>query len=186
MECHIYTTPHTTPQYMERDWYGTTITPPVSFLFELTSHELIFTAARPAPATINPAARPGTFCPELWKYDTAEFFLANPQTGHYLEFNLCPNGAWWSQTFSTARIPSTDPPPSGITTQAQHTPSGWHTRATIPLTELSRLGLNPHHCLLAAAAIINTPNYLFLTTAEQQTGEPDFHRPTHWPPARLI
>lgn len=186
MECLIHTTTPTTPQHMNRDWYGTPIDPAVSFSFELTDRDLIFRASCPVPATINPAARPGAFCPELWKYDTAEFFLASPVSGHYLEFNLCPNGAWWAQAFSAPRVQDNVPPPTGVVTTAEFTPTSWNTQASIPLTELARLGLDPRHCQLAAAAIVHSPDYLFLTTAANQTGEPDFHRPDCWPIARLV
>ena len=186
MECLLHTTTPTLPQQMSRDWYGAAVEPPVSFSFELTGETLIFRASCPAPALINPAARPGAFCPELWKYDTAEFFLASPVTGHYLEFNLCPNGAWWAQAFSAPRVAADTPAPEGVLTEAAYTPTGWSTQAAIPLTELGRLGLDPRHCLLAAAAIVHSPDYLFLTTADNQTGEPDFHRPACWPPAKLV
>ena len=56
--------------------------------------------------------------------------------------------------------------------------------ATEPETQAA-LGITPENCRLAATAILNSPDYVFLTTAEDTKGEPDFHRPHAWPVAML-
>lgn len=174
------------PQRLESDWFGAPVVPAPEFSFELGEHELVFRAARRAPAMIHPEARPGAFCAELWRYDTAEFFMGQVNGGRYLEFNLCPNGAWWAQAFDAPREAAVAvPPPQGVQASGQCGPEGWECRASLPLAELERLGLDPRDCRLAFAAILNTPQQIFLTTAEDLSGEPDFHRPASWPLAAV-
>lgn len=47
--------------------------------------------------------------------------------------------------------------------------------ARIPLNELR--GVDIRDCKLAATFILETPDQIFLTTADDLSGEPDFHRP---------
>ena len=44
------------------------------------------------------------FQAELWRHDVAELFIADPVSGRYFEFNLAPNGAWWSCEFTAPRV----------------------------------------------------------------------------------
>lgn len=179
----IQATAHATPQLVERDWYGARVDPPLAYSFSVTADALIFKASRQAPALIHPEAQPGCFQPELWRYDTAEFFIAAAAGRRYLEFNLCPNGAWWACAFDAARQAAAEPPPSGVTAAGQCGAAGWSCEAQIPLSELRRLGIDPGNCRLVASAILNTPEQIFLTTADDTVGEPDFHRPDTWPAA---
>lgn len=173
------------PQHLESDWFGAAVLPAPEFSFELGEHDLVFRAARRAPAVIHPEARPGAFCAELWRYDTAEFFMGQAEGGRYLEFNLCPNGAWWAQAFDAPRVAAAEAAPQGVRATGQCEPEGWECCARIPLSELIRLGLDPRACRLAFTAILNTPQQIFLTTAEDLSGEPDFHRPSSWPLAAV-
>jgi hypothetical protein len=50
------------------------------------------------------AGAPGNFLAELWRHDVAELFIADPASGRYFEFNLAPNGAWWSCEFTAPRV----------------------------------------------------------------------------------
>jgi hypothetical protein len=47
--------------------------------------------------------------------------------------------------------------------------------ARIPLNELR--GVDIRDCRLATTFILNSPDQIFLTTADDLAGEPDFHRP---------
>ena len=96
----IISTGQPVTQRLTHDWYGTPVNAPVEFSFTIEEEYLVFRAAQAAPVTIHPEARPGEFTEELWMYDTAEFFVADAEGKQYLEFNLCPNGAWWACTFT--------------------------------------------------------------------------------------
>lgn len=175
-------------QELAREWYGRPVEPPVRYAFTLENGNLVFTAAQDRAVSIHPTAKPGEFTEELWKYDTAEFFVANAEATRYLEFNLCPNGAWWACVFTGPRVKDdTAPPLPAVKTRGCIRADGtWECRAELPVAYLEALGMPPANCRLAAAAIQNSPDYLYLTTSEDQSGEPDFHRPASWPPAQLL
>lgn len=162
------------------DWYGDDTTPPLTFAFATDGTHLWFLAARATPAMPHPSGESGAFTPELWKYDVAEFFAYNPATARYWELNLSPTGAWWAAAFSTVRVADdSTPAPTGVQTLARAEGSGWVTMMCIPLASLA--GLDIRDCTLATTAILCTPNQIFLTTADDLAGEPDFHRPATFP-----
>jgi len=72
-------------------------------------------------------------------------------TGKYLEFNLAPNGAWWSAVFTSPRVRESEDEVQipDVASYADLSPDGsWLTAAAIPL------------------------HYL-----RDELGEPDFHQP---------
>jgi hypothetical protein len=66
------------------------------------------------------------------------------------------------------------------------TPEGWSCSVHLPLSYFRILGIDIFNCSLAATCILNSPDYLFLTTSDDQSGEPDFHRPWSWAIARVM
>lgn len=181
----IISTAEPVAQQLAQDWYGTTVAEPVHYSFTIEGGNLMFRAWQKAAVSLPPYAVPGQFTEKLWMYDVAEFFIAAPG-GRYMEFNLCPNGAWWACVFSAPRVAdAAAAAPQGVQTTGNVTAEGWEASAAVPLAELAALGISPDSCKLAATAILNSPDYLFLTTAEDLSGEPDFHRPHAWPAALL-
>lgn len=166
---------------LTHEWYGKPVAAPVEYSFSIEGDYLVYRAAQTAPVTIHPGARPGAFTEELWKYDTAEFFVADAEGKNYLEFNLCPNGAWWACAFCGPRQPMPGAAaPGAVETTGSVTPAGWGCSARLPLAYLESLGIDIRNCRLAATCILNSPDYLFCTTADDLSGEPDFHRPWSW------
>lgn len=169
-------------QVLDTEWYGQKLIPPFLFRFEQSDEGLIFRARRAAAASVHPQAGCGQFHEDLWKYDTAEFFFAAADGSKYLEFNLNPVGAWWCRVFSAPRVPHAD--------FADFCPSvragginacrSWECEACLPNEALAALGIDLNDCRLAATAILGSPEQLFLTTATDISGEPDFHRPQAW------
>ena len=95
---------------------------------------------------------------------------------NYWEFNLAPNGAWWACAFSDTRRANEDiPAPLAVDTKCILTDEGWCAMARIPLNELR--GVDIRDSKLAATFILDTPDQIFLTTADDLSGNPDFHRP---------
>ncbi len=174
-------------QQLTHEWYGKPLALPVEYSFTIEGDNLVFRAAQSAPVLIHPEATPGAFTEELWKYDTAEFFVADAEGKHYLEFNLCPNGAWWACVFSGPRqVLEGAAAPTGVTTSGCVTPTGWGCSACLPLAYLRSVGIDIENCRLAATCILNSPDYHFCTTSDDLSGEPDFHRPWSWAPARIV
>lgn len=173
-------------QQLTHEWYGNPVKVPVEYSFSIEGDCLVFRAAQAAPIVIHPAAQPGAFTEELWMYDTAEFFVADAAGKRYLEFNLCPNGAWWACAFSAPRVrDAVAGLPVGVRTQGEVTSSGWSCAAWLPLSYFRMMDIDIADCRLAATCILNSPDYLFLTTSDDQSGEPDFHRPWSWAPALI-
>lgn len=170
-------------QVLDKDWSGKNITPPVEFSFAMDNEHLWFLASRDKPALAHPSGLAGMFQPELWMYDVAEWFLHNTATGQYWEFNLSPSGAWWSCGFSSPRQADNSLPLfRDVITQSIMTGERWTAMACIPLDclypvikECSEIISAP--LKLAATFILESPQQIFLTTANSQDGEPDFHRP---------
>ncbi|MEG0024573.1 MAG: hypothetical protein RR553_06655 [Akkermansia sp.] len=163
-------------QELVNDWFGFDVDPAVQFAFATDGAHLWFLASREAPFVAHPEAKEGVFQAELWKYDVAEWFIANADASHYWEFNLSPNGAWWANAFKDVRIPDpTIATPAGVETQASSDQDSWCTMVKIPLASLT--GIDIRNARLATTYILNTPDQIFLTSTDDLHGEPDFHHP---------
>ncbi len=170
------------PQRLGQEWYGAKVEPAVEFSFSIEGDELVFRVSREASAKIHPDAKLGVFQENLWKYDTAEFFIAKEDCSRYLEFNLSPNGAWWSMIFTDPRV--VDESAIQITPrvcEAQCDDKGWSCTARIPIADLIAMGLDPRNSRMAVCSILESPEQIFLTTADKTEGVADFHKLPDWP-----
>lgn len=60
------------------------------------------------------------------------------------------------------------------------TAEAWECSAIISAASLQEAGICLQNCKLAACAILNSPQQIFLTTALPCNTQPDFHRPDLW------
>ncbi|MFY7818173.1 MAG: hypothetical protein ACOVRB_07390 [Akkermansiaceae bacterium] len=168
---------------VQRDWFGSALKSPMMFSLAEDGQRLWFVAAGKSPSHIHPQARPGAFVAELWRYDCAELFLADPASGRYFEFNLAANGAWWNAEFVAPRrrAESIDIAFPEVATFAELSPDGgWMSAIAIPLDLLrARLGW-ADSSLINVTFIVNSPKQQFLTTTRLPGEEPDFHQPAHF------
>ncbi len=162
------------------DWYGKPLEKPAGFSLVCDPRYLWFIANHRQPAQLHPKARPGLFLAELWRYDVAELFLTDPVSGRYFEFNLAPNGAWWTCEFTAPRVRAeeSDIAMPEIATFADMSPDGsWLTAMAIPLDLLrARIDFGIH-TKLNVTMILESPQQRFLSAVSLGTGEPDFHQP---------
>jgi len=160
---------------ISQDWHGETIQPEPSFLFWKTVDHFYFLAERAAPAQGHPTAQAGAYQEELWKYDVAEFFLQPAKSTSYLEFNLAPNGAWWSCHFESIRTPMAAEASAlkGVRTEHEITATRWQALLEIPLTSLPPLT----ESRLNANFILDSAPQKFLTATTAHGLTPDFHQP---------
>lgn len=175
-------------QKISTEWYGNAVEPPYVYCFSHSADGLEFVAARKETALVHPEGESGRFQAELWRYDAAEFFITTPGGERYMEFNLSPNGAWWAAVFCAPRqiAPGFENwVPKGISAVGNNTPDGWCCRALIPAAVLQEVGISLADCKLTAAAILKSPEQIFLTTALPCDTQPDFHRPDLWEKAIL-
>lgn len=163
-------------QEFTSDWFGYDVDPPARFTFATDGQHLWFLAERAARPAAHPEAENGQFKEELWKYDVAEWFLASPESGYYWEFNLAPSGAWWAAGFLEKRKPDTRAKkPAHVETFSEMAENSWTAMAKIPLNQLP--GVDLRQSSLACSFILDTPAHIFMTSALDLSGEPDFHRP---------
>lgn len=167
-----------------KDWHGSPFDPGAGYALAQDGQRLWFIASHTKPARIHPSARPGKFQPELWRYDVAELFLADPVSGRYFEFNLAPNGAWWSCEFTAPRVRYQEEdfqmPEVGAFAELAEDGS-WAAALAIPLDILkARINYGPE-TRGNVTFILNSPDQKFLTAAKLSDGEPDYHLPGQFP-----
>ncbi|MEI6653204.1 MAG: hypothetical protein WCP45_00410 [Verrucomicrobiota bacterium] len=162
------------------DWQGGRVEPAAGFALVTDAQRLWFVASHRRPAQLHPQARPGRFQAELWRYDVAELFLADPHSGRYFEFNLAPNGAWWCGEFIGPRLRAEahDVAMPEVATFSELAADGaWVAALSLPL-ELLRARLDFGVATRANVTfVLGTPQQRFLSATPLGDGEPDFHRP---------
>jgi|GEM_PF-397666 len=166
-----------------QDWYGARVEPAAGFALVCDAQRLWFVASHRRPAVLHPQARPGLFQAELWRYDVAELFLADPHSGRYFEFNLAPNGAWWSCEFTAPRVRAevTDLAMPEVATFSELAEDGsWVAALALPLDLLrARLDFGPA-TKANVTFILETPRQRFLTATKLESAAADFHQPEHF------
>jgi hypothetical protein len=169
---------------LEKDWHGVPVEPAAAFSLAMDDQRLWFIAHHRQPASLHPSARPGDFQAGLWQHDVAELFVADPVSGRYFEFNLAPNGAWWSCEFTAprVRVEETDIAMPEVATFSDMAPDGgWVAAMAIPLDLLkARLNFGPRS-RVNVTMILESPEQRFITAADLGGGEPDFHLPQRFP-----
>ena len=174
---------------ISKDLAGEALEVPAAFSLVADPQHLWFIANHRRPAVIHPKARPGRYQAELWRYDVAELFLLEPKTGRYFEFNLAPNGAWWTCEFKAPRVreDETDIAMPGVATFSEIAADGsWVAAMAIPLDLLAaRLDFGPQ-TRGNVTMILESPNQKFVSAADLGTGAPDFHQPARFPVTRFM
>lgn len=167
-----------------RDWHGVPVEPAAGFSLAMDDRRLWFLAHHRRPAQLHPKARPGLFQAELWLHDVAELFIADPVSGRYLEFNLSPNGAWWSCEFKGPREREEEidiAMPEVATFSDMAADGSWVAAMALPLDLLRArvdFGKETH---ANVTFILESPAQRFLTAGNLGEGEPDFHQPSRFP-----
>lgn len=168
---------------INKDWPGNPYEPAVGYAVAQDRERLWFIASHTRPAVIHPAARPGKFQAELWRYDVAELFLADPVSGRYLEFNLAPNGAWWSCEFTAPRVRDSEEERvmPGVEAYGELAADGsWVAAMSIPLDILRARIDYGSDTKGVVTFILNSPDQRFLTSHFLDDGEPNYHLPDRY------
>jgi hypothetical protein len=174
---------------LAHDWYGAPVEPAVGFALVTDATRLWFVANHRRPAVLHPQGRPGAFQRELWRYDVAELFLADPRSGRYFEFNLAPNGAWWSCEFTAPRVraEATDRAMPEVAAFADVAADGaWVAALSLPLDGLrERLDFGPL-TLANVTFVLESPQQKFLSATPLGGPAPDFHVPDRFAKISLV
>ena len=174
---------------LEKDWHGVALQPPAGYALAMDERRLWFIAHHRRPAQLHPLARPGKFQAELWRHDVAEFFLADPVSGRYFEFNLSPNGAWWTCEFTAPRVraePTDIVMPEVETFSDMAVDGSWLVAMSVPLDLLkARLNFGPG-IKANVTMILESPDQRFITAADLGGGEPNYHLPERFPEVSFV
>jgi hypothetical protein len=169
---------------LDRDWYGEPLLPPAAFSLAMDAQRLWFIAHHRKAAQLHPLARPGKFQSELWMHDVAELFIADPVSGRYFEFNLAPNGAWWSCELTAPRVRAEEIDivmPEVATFSDLSADGSWVAAMAISLDLLrARLDFGPK-TRANVTCILESPDQRFVTANNLGGGTPDFHLPGKFP-----
>lgn len=174
---------------LDRDWYGRELAVPAGYCLIEDGESLWCLAHHRAPAVVHPSARPGKFQAELWKYDVAELFIADPSTGRYLEVNFAPNGAWWTCEFVGVRQRklAEDREFFGVETYGDMAEDGsWVAAIRLPLAGLRECVGYGVETRMNFTMILESPEQRFVTAAKLSEGEPDFHLPGQFPKVQKL
>lgn len=143
-----------------------------------------FSAAQPYQAA--PGSACGVFQAELWQHDCAEFFLVDPSTGRYLEFNVSPSGGWWSASFISVRVQDQEErfnDSVSCSTTSLDEDGLWAIEFSVPVSEIeSAIGAPLESLCGNVTAILNSPDQVFLSAAKLGGTQPDYHIPQSWVP----
>ena len=174
---------------LAKDLNGMLLDAPAAFSLATDTQHLWFIANHRKPALVHPQARPGAFQAELWKYDVAELFLSDPVSGRYFEFNLSPNGAWWTCEFTGPRLraDAVDIVMPEVATFSELSADGsWLAAMAIPLDLLrARLDFGAE-TRINVTMILESPQQRFLSANPLGGGEPDFHQPECFTQVRFV
>ena len=132
---------------------------------------------------------PCEFAEALWRYDVAELFIKDAHSDRYLEFNLAPNGAWWSAEFVGPRVRACteDIPIVGVKTYSKTSADGyWQAAASIPLSFLKSDFSFGQGSRVNVTFIVDSPEQKFLSIAALPGAKPDFHQPEYFKEVELI
>lgn len=169
---------------LAKDLDGILLQEPAAFSLVVDAQHLWFIASHRKSALLHPQARPGRFQAELWRYDVAELFLFDPVSGRYFEFNLAPNGAWWTCEFIAPRVRADLAEiamPEVATFSELAADGSWVAAMAIPVDLLkARLNFgNETH--VNVTMILESPQQKFTSATDLGTGEPNFHQPMQFP-----
>lgn len=163
---------------IEYDWFGERVKNPVGFVVAVDPDRLYLGAKVEATPWFDPATSAGQFVEGLWNKDVAEIFISSAESPVYQEINLSPNGAWWSCYFSKyrKRDGAGFKMPKDVKTHSNIGSAMWQAAISLPLKDFSLCIDLEGGCRANVAFVIGKAKRQYLTWANIQQRDPDFHR----------
>ena len=160
------------------DWFAEPLNIKTAFLLAYSSQRIYFAFKCRQKAFINSDHQKNAYKEGLWKYDVAEFFICDPKSGQYQEFNISPSGSWWTMLFSGYRKEdhSHFVLPQEIEIISNFTDSIWEVAFSVALDQLSLDVSDLTKLTGNVTSIINGRNRKYLSWAIINSDKPDFHR----------
>lgn len=158
------------------DWFGESC-PEVTFSLD-QDIDIHFSANIPKSNCDQSNAIVGQYTEGLWEYDVAELFIYNPQTEHYVEINIAPNGAWWLMSFDSPRQRSLTAciDESALSPEINNSELSWYCYVVIPSQLIHSLIGKGDYRYNICFILGDKPRY-YLSSNKLNSIQPDFHRP---------
>lgn len=166
------------PLELNHNWDGSKSTLSAQAWLFMSEDRLYFGAQVSQPAWCDTHLHRGDYVEGLWQRDVAELFIAADDAS-YQEFNLSPTGAWWSMSFTSPRVRTTElfVPPKNIKTYGHIKNHSWRAAFSIPVNELA-VDLNvPGKTRANVSIIVGENPRTYLSHAKLPGNGPDFHQP---------
>lgn len=137
-------------------------------------------------AFFNQEVNEGDFYEGLWKYDCGELWLHDTTSGRYIEFNLAPNGAWWSCVFESARKRDSECKSPRCITGGTVEEGFWQSSLSVTYAEIARCLGNTEGLRGNVTLVVGGCPDLEVPLDNLHSIAPlaavDFHRPQDWLP----
>ncbi len=178
-------------KFITKDWYGKPC-PKVGFdlsIKDSTPTQWVFSVNVQAAKSKQSIAQPNEYKEGLWEQDVAEWFIANPANGRYVEFNLAANGAWWLMAFSkprqrienfSANFLTNIAEKEKIKTSSSQQEQSWSAELCIPkklLVEILDEGDWTYNVCFIVSDVSNKSQKRYMSLNSLSSLDPDFHLP---------
>ena len=177
---------------LEKDWNGNLMKNALNFELESSLDSLIFAVKFDSKTQDHPLSQLGRFQAELWKYDVAELFISNPESGEYLEINLNVTGAWWLMKFQDVLkrdgdFQEEEAKRSVRVTKVEEGNLEGGVRFELNRSYIKQsLGLDLEALHGNVTAISSAPNRVFSSAVKLTAEKPDCHRPEEFTPLKNL
>jgi len=161
------------------DWFQQRSQSRARFCIEKRRESWVFHVRVDQKPVLHPMKMlPQTYHEGLWEYDVAEWFIANPTTGKYLELNLAPTGAWWMMVFDAPRQRAAENMSDlrGIKTSSMRADESWSATLEVPTLVMEK-SLGRGAVKYNVCFILGQKPREYLSQAKLNAVQPDFHRP---------
>lgn len=167
-------------QSLSVGWNRAVLSRPFAWSVSLDPTVLWFGCSLPGGSRVKSGTHRGEFVEGLWEYDVAELFIRDAQ-GAYQEFNVAPNGAWWSMTHSEYRVRSNQSCPAKCLSVTTNISDGyWDVVAAFDRRSL-QVPLEKES-LVHVTGIHYAAQPIYMSSRPPRDIAPDFHHPSCFSP----
>jgi hypothetical protein len=163
---------------IENDWETKPVEAQASVALAVDPSSLHFSARVEGSAWHFEEARKGQFVDGLWQRDVAELFICDAKDPErYQEFNLSPQGAWWTCLFKAPRVPEAFAPIEPNYVHSSILENAWSAAISFKLDDLAVNPAFEDSARLNVCAILGQEPREYLSWSNLGGETPDFHKP---------
>lgn len=172
---------------LDRDYLGRTCDKEISFIVAADKENFFYAAQTTLSPDFDSDPIPGKYFEGLWTKDVASVFMRENASNQYQEFEISPNGAWWSMAFEKPRdrllnqfrMPSAE-------TIAMRIGDGWRAGFKMKRSELTINFDFKKGSALNFCAVLGQGPRTYMSYSIMPGEKPNFHQPTCFVPAMFV